>query len=99
MSKEHFASSLIKSIVGRTILDSRGYPTVEVEVTTGDGVFRASCPSETTLKHEAIALRDGDQQRWAGKTVDKALDMLKTTILHPLIGMSVSDQSAVDALL
>jgi enolase len=69
--------SAIYEVVGRAILDSRGNPTVEVEVRTEEGaVGRAAVPSgASTGEHEAVELRDGDKSRWLGKGVDRAVRM------------------------
>ena len=88
----------IKSIHGREILDSRGNPTVEVEVTLESGVMgRASVPSgASTGENEALELRDGDKQRFGGKGVLKAVDNVNNKIAPALIGMSALEQRAVD---
>ncbi|CAL5971738.1 Enolase [Hexamita inflata] len=98
MMKEQRQNSQIRNITARQVLDSRGNPTVEVEVTTGDGVFRAACPAETSSKLEAVSLRDGDRA-WSGKSVSKAVANVASLVLHPLVGVSVQDQSQIDALL
>jgi enolase len=91
----------IFDVFARTILDSRGNPTVEVEVTTEDGVVgRAAVPSgASTGEHEAVELRDGDKARWRGKGVDQAVGNVNDQIAHQLIGLDARDQRAVDALL
>jgi len=91
-------SGAIRSIKGRQILDSRGNPTVEVEVTLDDGtVGRADVPSgASTGSHEAVELRDGDPSRYLGKGVLKALSNVEQRIAPALIGMSALDQAAVD---
>ena len=82
------------------ILDSRGAPTTEVEVTTADGTFRAACPSgASTGSHEALELRDGDKAFYFGKGVQKALDNIKNVITPAIMGMDVCDQAAMDAKL
>ena len=81
----------IKSIHGREILDSRGNPTVEVEVVLESGVRgRASVPSgASTGEHEALELRDGDKKRYGGKGVLKAVENINNVIAPALIGWSV----------
>ena len=91
----------IVDVVAREILDSRGNPTVEVEVTLDDGVVgRASVPSgASTGIYEACELRDGDESRYLGKGVEKAVTNVNTEIAEALIGMNALDQPAIDALL
>ena len=91
----------IVDVIGREILDSRGNPTVEVEVTLDDGVVgRAAVPSgASTGVHEACELRDGDKGRYLGKGVQKAVTNVNTEIADALIGMNVLDQPAIDQLL
>ncbi len=93
--------SLIQEVHARFILDSRGNPTVEVEVVTDDGVVgRAAVPSgASTGEHEAVELRDGDKARWLGKGVDRAVANVHETIAPQLIGLDVSEQRAIDQLL
>jgi len=93
--------STIYEVVGRAILDSRGNPTVEVEVHTEDGVIaRAAVPSgASTGEHEAVELRDGDKSRWMGKGVDRAVENVNGAIADQLVGLDCRDQSAIDALL
>lgn len=88
----------IESIHAREILDSRGNPTVEVEVTLEDGSFgRAAVPSgASTGVHEALELRDGDKKRYGGKGVKKAVGHVNDDIASALIGMDALDQGAVD---
>ncbi len=90
--------SNIKSITGREILDSRGNPTVEVDVILEDGAFgRASVPSgASTGKHEAVELRDGDANRFGGKGVLKAVANINDVIARQVIGMDARDQQAID---
>src|SRR5437879_425049 len=92
---------LIASIVGREILDSRGNPTVEVDVILeGGAVGRAAVPSgASTGEHEALELRDGDAKRYLGKGVIKAVDHVRDVIAPTLIGMDASDQASVDSAL
>ena len=91
----------IVDVVGREILDSRGNPTVEVEVTLDDGTMgRAAVPSgASTGIYEACELRDGDKSRYLGKGVEKAVANVNTEIAEALIGMNVLDQPAIDKLL
>ncbi|MDD6160690.1 MAG: phosphopyruvate hydratase [Oscillospiraceae bacterium] len=91
----------IVDVLGREILDSRGNPTVEVEVTLDDGVVgRAAVPSgASTGVHEACELRDGDKSRYLGKGVEKAVANVNTEIAEALIGMNVLDQVAIDRML
>ncbi|WP_315508509.1 phosphopyruvate hydratase [Alloprevotella tannerae] len=88
----------IEKIHAREILDSRGNPTVEVEVTTECGVIgRASVPSgASTGENEALELRDGDKQRYGGKGVQKAVANVNEKIAPALVGMSVLEQHAID---
>ncbi|MDE5569124.1 MAG: phosphopyruvate hydratase [Ruminococcus sp.] len=88
----------IKKVIGREILDSRGNPTVEAEITLTDGtVGRGAVPSgASTGIFEALELRDGDKSRYSGKGVLKAVDNINTVINDTLVGMDVSDIYAVD---
>jgi enolase len=88
----------IKSIHAREILDSRGNPTIEVEVHLENGAFgRAAVPSgASTGVHEALELRDGDKKRYGGKGVQKAIAHIKNEIAPALLGMSAFQQAAVD---
>ena len=88
----------IEKIVAREILDSRGNPTVEVDVTLECGVVgRASVPSgASTGEHEALELRDGDKKRYLGKGTLKAVENVNTKIAPALIGMSALQQRAID---
>jgi len=90
--------SLIASIHGRQILDSRGNPTVEVEVTLNDGSFgRAAVPSgASTGIHEAWELRDGDESQYLGKGVLQAVQNVNTTIAAALLGQDALDQQGID---
>ena len=90
--------SSILSIEGRQILDSRGNPTVEVDVLLADGSFgRASVPSgASTGAHEAWELRDGDAGVYLGKSVSKAVQNVNSTIANHLEGMDALDQIAID---
>lgn len=88
----------IIDIQGREILDSRGTPTVEVDVTLEDGSFgRAAVPSgASTGVHEAVELRDGDKERFGGKGVLKAVNAVNTEIYDALIGLDAEEQIALD---
>ena len=88
----------IKKIVAREILDSRGNPTVEVDVVLESGVVgRASVPSgASTGENEAIELRDGDMNRYKGKGVLKAVANVNNIIAHALVGVNVMNQRAID---
>ena len=90
----------IFEVFGRMILDSRGNPTVEVEVVTEDGeVGRAAVPSgASTGEHEAVELRDGDADQWRGKGVSRALENVNRLAEH-LVGLDVQDQRAIDRLM
>jgi enolase len=90
----------INAVFARAILDSRGNPTVEVEVQTDSGHGRAAVPSgASTGEHEALELRDDDKKRWMGKGVDKAVDNVNTTLGPSIMGLDSLDQSAVDRVL
>jgi enolase 1/2/3 len=91
----------IARIRGREILDSRGNPTVEVDVSLDDGSFgRAAVPSgASTGASEAVELRDGDKGRYGGKGVRKAVDGINGEIASALVGIDAADQSTVDRLL
>ena len=89
---------IIKNVHAREILDSRGNPTVEVEVTLENGVVgRASVPSgASTGENEALELRDGDKGRYLGKGVQKAVENVNTKIAPAIIGMSTLEQRKID---
>ena len=91
--------SIIFDVYGREVLDSRGNPTVEVEVTLDDGSFaRAIVPSgASTGAFEAVALRDGEAERYLGKGVTKAVANVNEEIADAVIGMNALDQRALDA--
>ena len=93
--------SAIFEVFARMILDSRGNPTVEVEVITEEGaVGRAAVPSgASTGEHEAVELRDGDASRWLGKGVERAVEHVNDEIAPHLIGLDVRDQRGIDRLL
>ena len=88
----------IKKIIGRESLDSRGNPTVEVDVTLESGFMgRASVPSgASTGEHEALELRDGDNKRYGGKGVLKAINNINNIIAPKLVGMSALEQMEID---
>jgi len=88
----------IVSVHAREILDSRGNPTIEVDVTTASGYFgRAAVPSgASTGENEALELRDGDKNRYLGKGVLKAVHNVNNVISEEVIGMDVTDQSGID---
>jgi enolase len=89
----------IVDITAREILDSRGNPTVEVDVVLGDGSFgRAAVPSgASTGAHEAVEVRDGDKSRYGGKGVRKAVDAVNGEIFDAVSGMDAEDQRRLDA--
>jgi enolase len=93
--------SLIESIHARQILDSRGNPTVEVDVVTESGaVGRAAVPSgASTGTHEAVELRDGDKKRYVGKGVLKAVENVNSKIAEEIVGFSVLDQGLIDKIM
>jgi enolase len=91
----------IEFIQGRQVIDSRGNPTVEVDVMLDDGTLgRAAVPSgASTGEHEAVELRDDDKKKWLGKGVGKAVENVNTKIAPELIGMDPRDQEAIDQLM
>ena len=93
--------TIIESVLARQIIDSRGNPTVEVEVATLDGAFgRAAVPSgASTGVHEAVELRDGDKARFGGKGVLAAVENVNTIIADELCGWDVLDQAGIDAFM
>ncbi|MDY0009869.1 MAG: phosphopyruvate hydratase [Bdellovibrionales bacterium] len=93
--------SAIIDIVGREILDSRGNPTVEVDVVLESGIVgRAAVPSgASTGAHEAVEKRDGDKKRYHGKGVLKAVDAVNTEIFEALSGIDATEQTLIDELL
>ena len=93
--------SAITSIKAREILDSRGNPTIEVDVYCEDGSFgRAAVPSgASTGEHEAIELRDNDVKRYLGKGVEKAVKNVNRVIAPKLLGLDAYSQSALDGLM
>ncbi len=90
--------AFIESIIGREVIDSRGNPTVEVEVRLDDGIIgRAMVPSgASTGAHEALELRDGDKARYGGKGVLKAVENVNTKIAEALQGLDPADQMGID---
>ena len=89
----------IRSIKGREILDSKGTPTVEVDLTTDDGIFRAAVPSGiSTGATEAVELRDGGV-RYGGRGVEDAVNNVNTVIKSTLVGQEVTDQEKIDSLM
>lgn len=93
--------SLIESVHARQILDSRGNPTIEVEVTTSAGAFgRAAVPSgASTGTHEAVELRDGDKSKYMGKGVLKAVDNVNKKISEAIVGFSALEQNLIDKIM
>lgn len=93
--------STITDVIAREILDSRGNPTVEVDVVLEDGSFgRAAVPSgASTGEHEAVELRDGDEGRYGGKGVTKAVEFVDTEIADMLLGLDATDQRQIDRVL
>jgi enolase len=91
--------SLINTIIARQILDSRGNPTIEVDVITEDGILgRAAVPSgASTGAHEAVELRDGDKTQYMGKGVNHAITNVNTVIRENLKGISILDQNDIDS--
>lgn len=91
----------IEEIFAREILDSRGNPTLEVDINLSDGAFgRAAVPSgASTGKHEAVELRDGDKSRYLGKGVLKAVSNVNTIIADELFGLDAENQRGIDAIL
>ena len=90
---------IIEQVIGREILDSRGNPTVEVEVILADGSMgRAAVPSgASTGAFEAVELRDGDKSRYLGNGVSKAVNNVNTEIAAALKGMDATQQAEIDA--
>jgi enolase len=93
--------SLIQEVIGREVLDSRGNPTVEVDVILEDGAFgRAAVPSgASTGEHEALEMRDGDKTRYLGKGTQNAVNNVNNTIAPALIGRDALDQEGIDAFM
>ncbi|MFN2284054.1 MAG: phosphopyruvate hydratase [Anaerolineae bacterium] len=93
--------SIIEGIIAREILDSRGNPTIEVDVYVEDGSFgRAAVPSgASTGVHEALELRDGDKDRYLGKGVLNAVDNVNNVIAEEVLGWDVIDQKGIDEMM
>ncbi len=93
--------SYIETIHARQILDSRGNPTIEVDVVTESGAIgRAAVPSgASTGKHEAVELRDGDKKRYLGKGVLKAVENVNSRIAEEIVGVSVFEQTLIDKIM
>ena len=93
--------SYISEVFARQILDSRGNPTIEVDVITDEGaVGRAAVPSgASTGIHEAVELRDGDKKKYLGKGVLKAVKNVNTVIAPTLLGYDVADQTGIDEIM
>ncbi|MBF0199272.1 MAG: phosphopyruvate hydratase, partial [Planctomycetes bacterium] len=90
--------SIIQDVKGRQIIDSRGNPTVEVDILLDSGsIGRAAVPSgASTGIHEAVELRDGDKDAYLGKGVLKAVENVNTTLREALIGEDALDQAGID---
>lgn len=93
--------SLIESVHARQILDSRGNPTIEVDVVTDNGILgRAAVPSgASTGAHEAVELRDGDKDKFLGKGVLQAVENVNDVIAAEIIGFSVFEQNLIDKIM
>src|SRR5580765_2008464 len=93
--------SYISEVFARQILDSRGNPTVEVDVLTDEGALgRAAVPSgASTGVHEAVELRDGDKKKYGGKGVLKAIKNVNDVIAPALLGYDVADQTGIDEMM
>src|SRR3954463_12282319 len=91
----------IEFIQGRQVIDSRGNPTVEVDVLLEDGTLgRAIVPSgASTGEHEAVELRDNDKKKWMGKGVAKAVENVNERIAPELLGLDPRDQESIDQLM
>jgi enolase len=101
MTQRKKSMTLIVDVHARQILDSRGNPTVEVDVTLEDGSMgRAAVPSgASTGAHEAVELRDGDKSRWGGKGVGKAVDAVNGEIADEVVGLDAEDQTEIDRVM
>nr|BAN41964.1 enolase, putative [Entamoeba invadens] len=92
--------STILTVHAREIFDSRGNPTIEVEITTDNGLFRSAVPSgASTGVHEAVELRDGDKARFGGKGVLKAVENVNKVLAPALIGKNVLNQTELDEMM
>jgi enolase len=90
-------SSKINAVKARQIFDSRGNPTVEVDICTKDGMFRAAVPSgASTGIYEAVELRDGDKTKYMGKGVSQAVKNVNDIIGPAILGMDPTDQKKID---
>src|SRR5699024_6202942 len=96
ISKERNNMPFITDVYAREVLDSRGNPTIEVDLYTESGAFgRGMVPSgASTGEHEAVELRDGDKDRYLGKGVTKAVDNVNNIIADALLGYDVLQQAA-----
>src|SRR5207253_8093340 len=94
-------STIIEDIVAREILDSRGNPTIEVDVYLEEGIVgRFAVPSgASTGAHEALELRDGDRSRYGGKGVLKAVQNVNETISEAIVGLDATDQVTLDEIM
>lgn len=99
--EESMKMPFIEHVYAREVLDSRGNPTVEVEIITESGFFgRAIVPSgASTGEHEAVELRDGDKSRYLGKGVQKAVDNVNNIIEEAILGIDVTDQVGIDRIM
>jgi enolase len=94
------STTTITGVRGREIIDSRGNPTVEVDITTSLGTFTASCPSgASTGAYEAHELRDGDMKRYLGKGVLTAVKNVNTILKDTVLGKDAADQRTIDNLM
>ena len=92
--------SEILKVRAREVLDSRGNPTVEVDVVTDEGIFRAMTPSGASAgQHEALEMRDGDKSRYMGKGVLKAVKNVNKTITPKLLGLDPIAQETIDNIM
>src|SRR5438105_11202593 len=101
MPETRVPMTAIVDVHARQILDSRGNPTVEVDVTLEDGSMgRAAVPSgASTGVHEAVELRDGDKSRWGGKGVMKAVQAVNGEIAEEVVGLETEDQADLDRIM
>src|SRR5512143_212358 len=98
---ENIMNTTIVDVIAREILDSRGNPTIEVDVQLENGVLgRAAVPSgASTGENEAVELRDGDKTRYNGKGVQNAVEHVNSTLSEELTGYDALDQVAIDAMM
>ncbi|NEC17659.1 phosphopyruvate hydratase, partial [Streptomyces parvus] len=101
MSRTTAEPTAIQSVAARRIIDSRGNPTVEVDIRLADGSLgRAAVPSgASTGAREAVELRDGDAGQWHGKGVDRAVGHVNGEIAAAVVGRDADDQAGLDAAL